>query len=49
MEAITLLFVAGLVVVGLYVTALVRSDILSGQELERERRRELWRSRIRGR
>ena len=43
MESITLLFVMGLLLVGLYVTLLVRRDIMDRNELDRERRRQRFR------
>jgi hypothetical protein len=43
MESITLLFVTGLLAAGLFVTLLVRRDIVSRRELERERQRQSWR------
>lgn len=44
MEPITLLFVLGLILVGLIVTLLVRRDIVAEQNLARERRRRTWRA-----
>lgn len=49
MEPITLLFVTALLAAGVYVTGVVRRDILTSQRLERERRREAWRDWIRRR
>ena len=43
MESITLLFVIGLLLVGLYVTLLVRRDIMMRNEVDRERRRQRFR------
>lgn len=43
MESITLLFVMGLLLVGLYITLLVRRDIVTRNELDRERRRQKFR------
>lgn len=48
MEPITIAFVAAMFVVAFYVTALVRRDLLSHKEAERERQRPLER-RVRGR